>query len=397
MTGVERWDVIVVGARPAGAAAAMLLARRGLRVVVLERGRPGTDTLSTHALTRAGVAYLSRWGVLDRIVAAGTPAVRRTRFHYPGETVTVSIKPAVGVEALYAPRRTLLDRTLVEAARSAGATVRYGVTVEDLIRDDGGRVAGVVGRDPHGARVPVQAWLTVGADGARSTVAHRAGAPTVRAGVGSGAIIYGYWSGLDVGGYEWFYRPGGSAGMIPTNDGEVCVFAGTSTERFDQRISGDLRGGYLRLLREVTGLAGDRLPERRAPRRLRGFPGRPGYQRQPYGPGWALVGDAAQFLDPLSTNGITAALRDAELLARAAATIAAGAADAEALARYAAERDRTATPVFEIADEIAGYRWDVVGVRALLLRLSSALSAEAEVLVRPDPGFAVAVAEPNRG
>src|SRR5690349_20357722 len=118
----QDYDVIVVGARPAGATTALLLARQGLRVLVLDRGRPGAAAVSTHALMRGGVSQLTRWDLLDPIIAAGTPAVRRTRFHYPGETVTVSIKPAAGVDALYAPRRTVLDRILAEAAQEAGAT-----------------------------------------------------------------------------------------------------------------------------------------------------------------------------------------------------------------------------------------------------------------------------------
>jgi 2-polyprenyl-6-methoxyphenol hydroxylase-like FAD-dependent oxidoreductase len=99
MTGADRWDVIVVGARIAGAATALRLARQGLRVLAVERGQHRTDTLSTHALMRGGAAMLQSLGLLDRIVAAGTPAVRQTRFHYPGETRTVSIRPAAGVDA----------------------------------------------------------------------------------------------------------------------------------------------------------------------------------------------------------------------------------------------------------------------------------------------------------
>src|SRR5262245_52988386 len=122
-------DVIVVGARVAGAATAMLLARQGLRVLLVDRDRYGTDTLSTHALMRGSVFLLSRWGLLDRLVEAGTPPVRQTRFDYGTDSVTVGIKPTRGVEALYAPRRTVLDRVLVDAAEAAGAEIRYGVSV----------------------------------------------------------------------------------------------------------------------------------------------------------------------------------------------------------------------------------------------------------------------------
>ena len=126
------YDVVIVGARAAGAATAVLLARQGMRVLVVDRDRYGTDTLSTHALMRGGVLLLSRWGLLDQIVDAGTPAIRRTTFYYGAETVSVAIKPSPGVDALYAPRRTLLDRVLVDAAVAAGAEVRFGVTVTGL-------------------------------------------------------------------------------------------------------------------------------------------------------------------------------------------------------------------------------------------------------------------------
>src|SRR5215475_7546028 len=154
---MSHYDVVVVGARPAGAATAMLLARQGRRVLLLDRDRYGTDTLSTHALMRGGVLLLSRWELLDRIVAAGTPAVRETRFDYGTDSVTVAIKPSPGVDALYAPRRTVLDRMLVDAAAAAGARVRYGVSVTDLLRDESGRVVGVSGRDRDGAAVTVHA------------------------------------------------------------------------------------------------------------------------------------------------------------------------------------------------------------------------------------------------
>ncbi len=321
MSSTEHADVVIVGARCAGAATAMLLARQGYRVVVLERARPGSDTVSTHALMRGGTVQLRRWGLLDRLVAAGTPAVRQTRFHYGDETTTVPIGPVAGVDALYAPRRTVLDRILVDAAVAAGAEVRFGVNVTGLDRAPDGRVTGVAGRDRHGRPVRVGGRLTVGADGRRSLVARETAAAVLRIGAGAGAVVYGYWAGLDVAGYEWYYRPGGTAGLIPTNDGEVCVFAGTTVRRFQREIAGDIRAGYLRLLKEVVG---DALDAAEPPSRLRAYPGRPAYVRQPWGAGWALVGDAGHYLDPLGTHGITDAFRDAELLAHTAGLVLAG-------------------------------------------------------------------------
>ncbi|MCH8254322.1 MAG: FAD-dependent monooxygenase, partial [Gemmatimonadetes bacterium] len=117
----DRYDVIIAGARCAGASTAMLLARRGLRVLVIDPTSRGSDTLSTHALMRGGVLQLHRWGLLDAIRAAGTPAIPKTSFHYGEETIEVSIKERDGVDALYAPRRTVLDAVLVDAAVAAGA------------------------------------------------------------------------------------------------------------------------------------------------------------------------------------------------------------------------------------------------------------------------------------
>src|SRR5438445_616320 len=129
------YDVVVVGARCAGAATAMLLARNGLDVALVDRApAAGTDTLSTHALMRAGVIQLQRWGLLDQVVAAGTPAIRRTVFHYGDAATTVALKPFGGVDALYAPRRTVLDPLLVDAARDAGADVVFGMSVTGVGR-----------------------------------------------------------------------------------------------------------------------------------------------------------------------------------------------------------------------------------------------------------------------
>jgi flavin-dependent dehydrogenase len=373
-TRAMSYDVVVVGARCAGAATGMLLGRSGLRVLLLDRARRGSDTLSTHALMRGGALQLARWGLLDAVVAAGTPPVRQTSFHYCDETVRVSLKPYAGIEALYAPRRTVLDALLVDAAEAAGVRTRFGVDVTGLLRGPGGRVVGVTGRDRDGGRVEVRAPLTVGADGVRSLVARLAGAPVERLGGTGGAIVYGHWSGLEVEGYEWWYRPGASAGLIPTNGGEVCVFAGLPAPRFRSEVAGDLAGGYRRLLAEVTAGAGGRFAAARPPARLRAFPGRPGFLRRVSGPGWALVGDAGSFLDPLSTHGITDALRDAELLARAVLSGDFGG--------YQAERDRLSNPLFDVADEVASYRWSTTDLRGLLLRLSSAMSLEVETIVR---------------
>ena len=270
-----RYDVVVVGARPAGAATAMLLARAGLRVLVVDRSRYGADALSTHALLRGGVLQLHRWGLLDRLVEAGTPAVRRTTFRYHDEEVVIAIKPSHGVDALYAPRRTILDPLLVDAAAEAGAEVRYGVTVVGLRSDRRGRVAGIDGRDDAGRPLAVGAALVVGADGLRSTVARHVSAPVLRTGTGASAVVYGYWADVATDGYEWIFRPDACAGVIPTNDGLACVFAAATPARVG-------RGGRTVLeavLAQASPAAADRVRAGTAPSGVRTFRGYPGLVR----------------------------------------------------------------------------------------------------------------------
>lgn len=161
----ESYNALVVGARCAGAATAMLLARKGWRVLVVDRGGYGTDTVSTHALMRGGVLQLHRWGLLPRLQQAGTPPIREASFHYGDEAVTVAIGSSNGVDALYAPRRSLLDRVLVDAAREAGATVWHGHTLVGLTTRSDGHICGGIVRDANGNAVQIEADLVVGADG----------------------------------------------------------------------------------------------------------------------------------------------------------------------------------------------------------------------------------------
>lgn len=368
-----RCDVVVVGARAAGAATAMLLARAGLSVVVLDRERAGADTLSTHALMRGAVVQLARWGLLERVVAAGTPAVRETTFHYSDGDVCVPIKPAAGVDALYAPRRTVLDPILAQAAAAAGATVRHGTTMLGL-RQDRDRVTGVELRDRTGSVESITARLVIGADGRRSSVARLVEAPTTHRARHTSSFTYGYFRGLETRGYEWAYRPGATAGFIPTNDGLTCVFAGDRPSRIG-------RGGAS-VLRAVVARAsagmGERLREAGvlvSP--VRTFTGQPGHLRRPWGPGWALVGDAGSWKDPISAHGLTDALRDAELLARAAVRELGDGADAEeAHQEYESTRDRLTVPILRDSDEIAAMRWDDDRIVQLLRSLNAAMNEE---------------------
>jgi 2-polyprenyl-6-methoxyphenol hydroxylase-like FAD-dependent oxidoreductase len=376
------WDVVVVGARVAGASTAMLLARAGLRVLVVDRARRGSDTLSTHALMRGGVLQLRRWGLLDRIAAAGTPPVRRVTFHYGTESLPVSLKPYAGVDGLYAPRRTVLDAVLAEAAEDAGAQVRHGTAVTGLTRDGAGRVTGVVLRDSGGATRTERARLVVGADGRESLVAGHVAAPDLVTGDHAPAYLYGYWPATEVDGYHWHYGTPLSAGVIPTNGGLACVFVGGPPDVIAAALRSPAGGRPVAAQRALLArldpwLAGLAEAPPEGPVRL--FRGMPARLRRAHGPGWALVGDAGWWKDPLSTHGITDALRDAELLT-AAIVDRAGAAPDAALAAYQAQRDGVARAMHPVVDRLASHAWDLVEVRRLLRELSSLMADEVEAI-----------------
>jgi 2-polyprenyl-6-methoxyphenol hydroxylase-like FAD-dependent oxidoreductase len=369
-------DVVIVGARAAGAATALLLARAGHDVLVVDRARYGSDTLSTHALMRGGVLQLERWGLLDRIIAAATPPVHRVTFDYGGAPVVVDI-PA----ALYAPRRTVLDRVLVDAAREAGADVRFGVNVTGVRMDAKGRVTGVSARDADGAAVQYDATLTVGADGTRSLVARAVGAPVTTAAAHATASIYGHYRDVPAAGYEWSFSAHAASGAIPTNDGRTCVFVGASSERFHRDLRWDRPAAMRALLAEVSPDLGARVAAGQREGPLRAFPGMPGWLRRSFGPGWALVGDAGYFKDPLTAHGLTDALRDAELLVHAVDEGLAGAMPmAAALAGYQRVRDDLSGGLLDTTDAIASFDWRLADLQVLHSRLSDAMQEEARFL-----------------
>ncbi len=366
-------DVVIVGARPAGAGTALLLARSGHHVVVLDRTAHGSDTLSTHALMRAGVAQLDRWGVLDPILAAGTPPLHRVTFTY-GDRPPVVLDLA---DPLYAPRRTILDAELATAAACAGAEVRHRVHATGLLRDGDGRVTGVTTRGRDGGVDAVHARLVIGADGRRSMVAGRVGATTTTRGSAATAFVYTHVAGLEDRGLEWLYGHGVSAGIVPTNDDQACVFVGLPATRFRRDRHHGLQSLFLRVLGEAAPAVAARVASSRWVAPLRGFPGEPGWLRRPFGLGWALVGDAAAYKDPATAHGITSALRDAELLARAVHEGLQGPRSmAAALAEYEDVRDRLSVPLHRITDAIATNDWTFDELAGHHLDLSTAMRAE---------------------
>jgi 2-polyprenyl-6-methoxyphenol hydroxylase-like FAD-dependent oxidoreductase len=339
------YDVIVVGTRAAGASTAMLLARKGLRVLAVDRASFPSDTLSTHQLQVPASARLARWGLLDKVVASGAPPARRIRFDQPGVTFTGNSPTVDGVDGVYSPRRIVLDDILVDAARQAGAEVRENVIVDDLSIVEG-RVTGIRCTTKGGTSYTEHARVVVGADGKNSLVARTVRARTYRQRPVRTVACYSYWSGVPLDGGEIYGRPGRAFGLWPTNDGLTLVYVAWPVEEF-ARFRADLEGNVLATL-DLAGDAGARVRAGRRVERLRATPDLPNAFRIPYGPGWALAGDAGLVMDPLTGQGIGHAFRDAELLSEA---IAMGQDDA--LRRYHRTRDRQTRPMYDFTVRLA--------------------------------------------
>jgi flavin-dependent dehydrogenase len=374
----SRYDAVIVGARPAGAATALLLARYGHQVLLVDRARVGSDTLSTHALLRGGVLQLHRWGLLDAVIGAGTPAVHAARFLYPDGVEDVPVSPSPGVPALYAPRRTVLDPILVAAARRAGVEVRDRTSVTNVLLDRSRRAIGIV----LAGGETVTASVVVGADGLHSFVGRALGARLLRTGRHGSAFVYTYMGGIGADAYEWAWAPGAMAGIIPTNDGVANVCVGLPADRFRAEAPAGLDRVFFSSLDRVAPSFADRVVHAERVERWRSFPGRPGHLRQAWGPGWVLVGDAGYWKDPLSLHGLTDALRDAELAANAIhAALDRRADEATAFRAYQESRDRLAIPLLEVTDRMAAYDWDTPGIRALLREQASVIRPEVGLLL----------------
>lgn len=305
------FDVVVVGARCAGASLAMLLARKGRRVLAVDRVRFPSDTISTHFLWPRTMAFLSRWGLRETLAATGCPPIDRVQMHWG--PVKVEGRPITpdGSDAMYCPRRTILDALLVQAAREAGADIRERCLVLGVLTD-GGRVTGILSDGP-GGRQSIEARMVVGADGLFSTVAKAVAAPSLRVHPSLTCGFYAYWSGVPTRGVEFYLRRGRDILVFPTHDGQTCIWVGRSASAWaDYRR--DVEGTYMAGLDDALG---ERVRAGRRETPFKGTNKLPNQYRQNHGPGWALVGDAAYHRDPLTGMGIGDAFLGAELLADA--------------------------------------------------------------------------------
>ncbi len=345
------YDAIVVGARCAGSPTAMLLARKGHRVLLVDRASFPSDTLSAHYIHQPGVAKLHRWGLLDQVVASGCPPVERQVFDVGPFALRGSPPPADGITAGYAPRRTILDKILIDAASDAGVEVREHFAVEELVTD-GELVKGIRGRSQGGNLVQEEARIVVGADGIRSVIARMVGAPTYHEHPASSCAYYTYWSDVPMPAVELYPRQERMVVAAPTNDGLTMIIVYWPETAFP-KVRDDIEGQFMRALEMVPSLA-ERVRAGSRAEKFRGTADLEGFFRRPYGPGWALVGDAGYHKNPITALGITDAFRDAELLADAIDGAFKGRlAIADALAGYEQTRNEAVMPLYQMTCDLA--------------------------------------------
>jgi flavin-dependent dehydrogenase len=348
------YDVIVVGARCAGSPVAMLLARRGHRVLLVDRSTFPSDTPSTHYIHQAGLARLQDWGLLDRVVGTGVPAIRHLNFTYTGIEIAGFADPIEGVDAVYCPRRTVLDSVLVDAAREAGVDVIEDFTMSDVVFADG-RAIGIRGRQRGGAELEFRSAFVVGADGANSTVADQVGAEYYVRRPGGCFIYYSYFSGLT----DWgmHHRTGfgeQQIGTWPTNDGLNLLAVMRKRDRFAD-FRADVEGSFQEIFDQIDPALGEELRDsgvREEAFRPMRYPDN--FYRRSHGPGWALVGDAGYHKDPFTGWGITDAFKYGELLAdRLHEGLSGERPVDDAVAEYAKERDEASAGTFELTCSIS--------------------------------------------
>jgi flavin-dependent dehydrogenase len=349
-TMTDTFDVIVVGARCAGSPTAMLLARKGYRVLAVDRASFPSDTVSTHIVHPLAVGLLSKWGLLDRLVATGCPPIHT--YTYDFGPFTIAGTPGTAEQPVgYCPRRTILDKLLVDAAVESGAEVREGFTVESLVIEDG-RVVGVRGHSRQGKVVEERARVVVGADGRRSTVAEAIQPeqydekPPLLVG------YYSYWSDLPMDGrFDTFIRERRGFAAVATHDDQTLVIAGWPYAEFAENKK-DIEGNF----RKTIGMAPEFADRVRSARQEAPFAGAavPNYFRKPYGPGWALVGDAAYNKDFITAQGISDAFHDAELCASALDRFLSGVESFDdAMAEYQRSRDQRVKPIYDMTCQLA--------------------------------------------
>ena len=348
------YDAIVVGARCAGASLAMLLARKGYRALLVDRATfPSDQTMSTHLVWQNGTNRLRKWGLLDTVAASNCPPFSSFIIDFGDFVLAGEPPPLDGQKHALAPRRYVLDKNLVDAAEEAGAEIREGFFVREL-EGDGDRVTGIAGKDRSGATVRESARIVVGADGMNSFVARAVQAQEYNAKPRLQGTYFTYWSDVPIDGVEFYVGDWRGAYAMPTNDG-LTVVGANWTARDVGDVKADIETNYLETLDAWAAPLAERVRAGTREDRWLGGP-IPNFFRKAYGPGWALVGDAGVTMDPCTAEGISNALRDADLIADALDEGLSGRRPMEeALAEYEQRRNATIEPIYDLTCELAPF------------------------------------------
>ncbi len=372
------YDAIVVGGRVAGAPSAMLLAAKGYRVLVVDRDTFPSDIMSTHYIHQDGVAHLQRWGLLDEIIASNCPPIQEFRLDLGGTVIQGEAPPVDGAEFALCPRRRFLDSILLRAAARAGAEVREGFSVQEIIVE-GDRVTGIRGHGKGGTDLTEQARIVIGADGMRSLVARAVQAPEYNQVPGSTCGYYGYWSGLSFPEARLYNRGTRLLYSFPTNDGLTCLAQEWPKAEF-QEFRSDIEGNFNRQY-ALTPDFEEQFRGAKREERFEGMTDLPNFFRKPYGPGWALVGDAGYHKDPVTGRGISDAFRDAALLATA---IDDGFSERrpleEALAGYEHKRNQASMPMYELTLQQVSFQPPPPEMEMLLPAIAASPEATSQFL-----------------
>jgi len=348
------YDAIVIGARCAGSPTAMLLAQKGHKVLLVDKAAFPSDTISTHIIWPPGTSKLKRWGLLEKVAATGAPLIETLNFDVGPFALSGSLPASDGVSDCYAPRRTVLDKVLLDAAAEAGVEVRESCGVDGLSFDNNGRVTGILCHSQGGKQVTESARIVIGADGRNSIVAREVEAPKYHEAPVYACWYYAYWSGIANGEIEFYARPERAIGFISTNDGLACVAVSSPVREFD-RWRSDIGENFTSSL-DLTPVLADRLKGGTRETKFFGTADIPNFFRKPYGPGWVLVGDAGYHKDPIGAQGISDAFRDAELAANAVDAGFSGKRPLdEALAEYEQTRNDAVMAMYKFNCELASH------------------------------------------
>jgi 2-polyprenyl-6-methoxyphenol hydroxylase-like FAD-dependent oxidoreductase len=330
----------------------MLLARKGYRVLLLDKASFPSDTVSTHVIWPHGAEILDSWGLLDRLAATGCPPVAlNMKFDVGPLALVGGVLDTNGGRGGFCPRRTVLDKLLVDAAVESGAELRENFTVDALVWD-GDQVVGIEGHGRNGGTVEERAKIVIGADGVHSFVAKAVQAPEYDTVPPLVTAYYSYFSGIDCVDIEQYVLLGEGAAYFPTHDRLTLVITGWKSSKF-REVRADVERSVKKVHAKIPNSL-ERIEAGRQEEKWVGTAGVPNYFRRPYGPGWALAGDAAYERDFLTAQGISDSFIDAQSLSEAIDAGFSGRQPlVEALADHEKNRNERVTPMYHFSCEIA--------------------------------------------